>query len=215
MDDIAKYIDHTFLQKNATKEEVEKVCDEAIKYNFKALCVFPEFLPIVVNKFKNKKTLPITVVDFPIGNKSPLDKAKEAQKAIDLGAKELDLVMDVLALKDRNYKKVFEGIKAVVDLSKDIPVKVIIETCYLNPLEIASACTIAKLANAKFVKTSTGFAKGGARVEDVFLMKNTVGDNMQVKASGGIKTLKEALLFVEAGASRIGTSSSLQILKNE
>ncbi|NGX29284.1 MAG: Deoxyribose-phosphate aldolase 1 [Candidatus Anoxychlamydiales bacterium] len=215
MDSIAQYIDHTLLKKDASKKEIEKITDEAIKHGFKAVCVFPEFLPIVVKKLHGKKPLPITVVDFPLGEKSPDEKAKETQKAIDLGAKEIDMVMDFMALKNRDFKKVFDGIKAVVDTAKNIPVKVIIETCYLNPLELASACTIAKLAKAKFVKTSTGFAKGGATSQDVLLMKYAVGDDLGVKASGGIKTLEDAKLFIEAGATRIGTSASLQLIKEK
>lgn len=215
MDNIAAYIDHTLLKKEAKKEEIEKFTDEAIKHGFKGVCVFQEFLPIVVKKLTNKKPLPITVVDFPLGEKSPKEKAIEAKKAIDLGAKEIDMVMDFMALKNRDFQKVLDGIKAVVEVDKNIPIKVIIETCYLNPLELASACTIAKLAGAKFVKTSTGFAKGGAVVQDVFLMKNIAGDDIQIKAAGGIKTLQDAKLFIEAGATRIGTSASMQIIKEQ
>jgi deoxyribose-phosphate aldolase len=213
MDDMAKYIDHTFLNKQATKEDIERVCQEAIDNNFKAVCVFPEFLSIATKKLYKQKPLPITVIDFPLGEKSPREKAHEAQHALDLGAKELDMVMDFMALKNRDYQKVYDGIKAVVNVAKDVPVKVILEVCYLNPLEIASACTIAKLSGAKFVKTSTGFAKAGATVDEVLLMKNAVGKDMQVKASGGIKDYNQAKLFIEAGATRIGTSKPLEILK--
>lgn len=215
MNNIAEYIDHTFLKMDATELEIERVCDEAIKYGFKTVCVFSKFLSIVCKKLKDKKPLPITVVDFPFGNKTPFEKKQEAEKAIEDGARELDMVMNVMALKDKNYELVFEGINAVVENSKHIPVKVIIETCYLNDMEIVEACTIAKLAKAKFVKTSTGFAKGGAKVEDVFLMKNVVGDNMGVKASGGIKTYQMAKMMLEAGATRLGTSSSIQILEKK
>lgn len=212
MNNIAEYIDHTLLKMDATPQEIEKVCYEAIKYGFKSVCVFPQFLPIVTKKLKNKKPLPITVVDFPLGNRTPLEKRQEAKKAIEMGAKELDMVLNVMALKDKNFELVFDGIKAVVDEANEIPVKVIIETCYLNDIEIVIACTLAKLAKAKFVKTSTGFAKGGAKVENVFLMKNVVGDDMGVKASGGIKTFEMAKMMIDAGATRIGTSSSIQIL---
>ncbi len=215
MNDIATYIDHTFLKEKATKKDIEKAADEAVEYGFKAVCVFPKFLPILVRKLHNKKPLPITVVDFPFGAKSPHQKAIDAKKAIDLGAKEVDMVMDFMALKDRNFQKVFDGIKAVVDIAKNIVVKVILETCYLNPLELASACTIAKLAKAKFVKTSTGFAKAGATTQDVVLMKSIVGKDLGVKASGGIKTLQDAKLFIEAGATRIGTSASVQLIKEK
>ena len=142
MNDIAKYIDHTLLKKEASVEEIEKVCDEAIKYGFKAVVVFPEFLPIVTKKLKDKKPLPVTVIDFPLGNKSPDEKASLAKEAIENGAKELDMVIDVIALKDKDYQKVFDGIQKVVKAAQSVPVKVIIETCYLNPLEIASACTL-------------------------------------------------------------------------
>ncbi len=212
MDNIAEYIDHTFLKMNATKQEIEKVCDEAIKYGFKSVCVFPKFLPIITKKLKNKKPLAITVIDFPLGNKTPLEKKQEAKIAMENCAQELDMVMDVMALKDKNYELVFEGIKAVVDEAKNAFVKVIIETCYLNDIEIVSACTISKLAKAKFVKTSTGFAKEGAKVEKVFLMKCVVGDDMGVKASGGIRTYQMAKMMIDAGATRLGTSSSIQIL---
>lgn len=213
MNNLAEYIDHTFLKMDAAQADIERICDEAVKYGFKGVCVFPKFLPIVVKKLKNKKPVPIAVVDFPLGNKTPLEKRQEAQKAIKDGAKELDMVMNVMALKDKNFELVFEGIKAVVDEAGDVLVKVIIETCYLNDIEIVEACTIAKLAKAKFVKTSTGFAKEGARVENVFLMKNVVGDDMGVKASGGIKTYEMAKMMIEAGATRLGTSSSIQVLE--
>ena len=215
MINLAKYIDHTFLKKDAQEKEINKVCDEAIKYNFKALCVYPEFLPLVCKRLKKTKILPITVIDFPGGDKSPEEKVKEAKKAVLLGAKEIDMVIDVLALKDKNYLKVFEGIKKVVDACKKIPVKVIIETCYLNKTEIVIASALAKLAKASFVKTSTGFGKHGAKPEDVFLIKEIVGEDMQVKASGGIKTYENAILMINAGASRLGTSSSIVLLEKK
>ena len=152
-------------------------------------------------------------MDFPSGEASPKEKATEALDAINKGADEIDFVVDVLALKDQDYKKVFDGIKSVVDVAKHLPVKVIIETFYLNDYEKIIACSLAKAAGAKFVKTSTGI-KGGATAEDVSLMKKIVGENMFVKASGGIKTLEDAILMIDAGASRIGTSKSLELIKN-
>ncbi len=211
MEDIAKNIDHTLLKQDATKEELINLCHEAIKYGFKGVCVYPKDLKVVIPELKDSKVLPIAVVDFPKGDSSPKDKAHDAKKAVDLGAKEIDMVIDVLALKDKNFKLVYDGIKAVVDAAK-CPVKVIIETCYLNYNEKVIACALSDMAGAKFVKTSTGFGKGGATVEDVLLMRKIVSDHVQVKASGGIRTYEKAIEMIDAGADRIGTSQSVNII---
>lgn len=211
MQDIAKYIDHTLLKPDASKDELINLCKEALKYGFKGVCVYPKDLPIVTKELKGSKVLPVAVIDFPSGEASPKEKAQETKKAIELGAKEIDMVMDVLALKDKKYHKVYDGIKAVVDVA-NCPVKVIIETCYLNYNEKVIACALAEMAGAKFVKTSTGFGKGGATVEDVLLMRKIVSDDIQVKASGGIRSYETAIEMIDAGADRIGTSQSVKII---
>ena len=213
MGNIEQYIEHTLLKKNLKNGDIEKLCKEAIEHKFKAVCIFPEYLKIAKDFLKNKGPILVTVIDFPDGDKTPEEKEKEARSAIEMGAQEIDLVMDILALKDKNYSKVFDGISRVVKIDHNVLVKVIIETCYLNHDEKVIACALAQLAKARFVKTSTGFAKAGATIEDVLLLKKTIGKNMHVKASGGIKTLEEAMMFINAGASRIGTSAALKMLK--
>ncbi|MBN2478865.1 MAG: deoxyribose-phosphate aldolase [Parachlamydiales bacterium] len=215
MDKIAKFIDHTLLKKDLKKEDIKKLCEEAIKYGFKGVCIYPEYLKIAKQYLNEKGPILISVVDFPTGDKSPDEKAIEAKKVKDDGAEEIDMVIDVLALKDKNYKKVFEGISKVVKAVSPIPVKVIIETCYLNYNEKVIAATLSKLAGAKFVKTSTGFAKSGATSQDVFLLKQVVGDDVEVKASGGIKNFEDANMMIQAGATRLGTSCSVKIISEK
>ncbi len=214
MCDLAKYIDHTCLKNDTVQKDIKKLCEEAVKYNFKGVCVLPKFVKFARSILKNESPVVISVVDFPIGDKSPDKKAQEAKDLVENGVQEIDMVLDVLALKDKDYSKVFDGIKKVVDIASPIPVKVIIETCYLNHDEKVIACALAQLAKASFVKTSTGFGTSGATFQDVFLMKQIVGNNMSVKASGGVKTKEDALLMIQAGASRIGSSASLDIVKS-
>jgi len=209
---LPSYIDHTFLKKNASAEDIKRICGEAVKYNFKTVCIFKEYLEIASKLLKNKNPIPITVIDFPMGISSPYEKAKETKDAIKKGAKEIDVVIDYKSLIGKNYKLVFDGIKAVVDTAEEILVKVIIETSELTDYEKIIACALSKAANAAFVKTSTGLSKTGATKEDVALMEEIIGDNMHVKASGGIKTLSDALIMIKAGAERIGTSSSCKIM---
>jgi deoxyribose-phosphate aldolase len=207
---IASFIDHTLLKKEATKEEIEKLCLEAIKYEFKAVCVYPEHLFQIVFLLKNKVPIPITVVDFPLGEKSPEEKAKEAKKAFTMGAKEIDMVLNIKALKNKDYKLVFDGIRAVVDAVL-IPVKVIIETGALNYDQKVIATSLACAAKAAFIKTSTGKISG-ATIEDVQLIRKIVDNDMKIKASGGIKTLEDVKKMIKAGANRIGSSSSVNIV---
>ncbi|OGN59417.1 MAG: deoxyribose-phosphate aldolase [Chlamydiae bacterium RIFCSPHIGHO2_12_FULL_27_8] len=211
MNNIAKYIDHTFLKKDATSKEIEKVCLEAMEYGFYGVCLYPKFLSVAKKILKKNGPKLIAVVDFPNGDGEPHEKGLEAKDAIEKGAEEIDFVIDVLALKDQNYKKVFDGMKSVVDSSKGVLVKAIIETAYLNYDDKIIACALAKAAGVTFIKTSTGL-KGGATVADIALIKKIIGENMYIKASGGIKTAQDALSMINAGASRIGTSSSLKIL---
>lgn len=210
---LAKMIDYTILKPEATDEDVRKVCREAREYGFASVCIYPKFLHIAVKELDGSAVKPIAVIDFPDGSGSPREKAKEAKETIALGAKELDMVIDKIALKKRNYIKVLKGIRGVVKAAMPHPVKVIIEAGELDEIEKVAACVLAKVAGAAFVKTSTGFGKGGgATVEDVALMKKVVGDGMEVKASGGIKTRKDAEAMIAAGATRIGTSSGVTII---
>lgn len=210
--DLSKYIDHTLLRLDAKKEDIEKLCKEAIAHNFKGVCVNSNFIPLIAKLLEGKKTIPIATVGFPLGAMVSSAKAFEAKEAISLGAKEIDMVMNIGALKDKDYNKVFFDIKNVVDEVKPFPVKVIIETSLLEKEEKIIACILSQVANAAFVKTSSGFGKGGASVEDIILMKSVLGNGMKIKASGGINTKQKAEEMIKNGADRIGSSASLKII---
>jgi len=210
---LAGMIDHSLLKPNSTLEELEKICQEAIEFKFKAVCINPIFVGEAVSLLKGTDVLVCSVVGFPFGTHSPQTKAFEASEVIRLGAKEVDMVIRVGALKDKRDREVVEDIRAVVDAAKGCPVKVILETCYLTDEEKIRGCKLVMEAGASFVKTSTGFASGGATVEDLRLMRKTVGKDFGVKAAGGIRTLEDALKMIEAGATRLGTSGSVAILK--
>ncbi len=209
---MADYIDHTILKPDASKAEIEKTCGEAIEHGFKTVCVNSANIELVAELLKNQKPVPIAVVGFPLGAAISVAKAFEAREAVKVGAKEIDMVVNLGALKAKNYRKVLVDIQAVVDAVVPCPVKVIIETCCLNEDEKIVACALAKAAGAGYVKTSTGFAGGGAVVEDVALMRRIVGDDLGVKASGGIKTKEDVRKMIKAGASRIGASASVDIV---
>lgn len=209
---LASIIDHTCLRADASSDDIRKLCDEAITYGFKTVCVSLANLPLAVKLLEGQKTYPITVIDFPLGEGSLQDKVDETKKAISIGAKEIDMVMNYKALKKKGYKQVLEEIKAVVTAA-GCPVKVIIEACFLNHDEKVAACVLAKAAGAHFVKTSTGFGSGGATVEDVALMRSVVGDDMGVKASGGIRSYQDAMNLKRAGANRLGLSASVKVIE--
>ncbi len=210
---LAGMIDHSLLRPNATLEELKKVCQEAIEYDFKAVCINPIFVAEAASLLKGENVLICSVVGFPFGTQSANVKAYETKEVIGLGAREIDMVIRVGALKDKRDREVVEDIRAVVDAAKGCPAKVILETCYLTDEEKIRGCKLAMEAGASFVKTSTGFASGGATVEDVKLMRNTVGKDFGVKAAGGIRTCEDALKMIEAGANRLGTSGSLLIME--
>jgi deoxyribose-phosphate aldolase len=210
---LANMIDHSLLKPNSTLEELKKTCQEAIEYKFKAVCINPIFVAEAVSLLKGTDVIVCSVVGFPFGTHSATTKAFEASEVIRLGAKEVDMVIRVGALKDKKDQEVLEDIRAVVDTAKGYPVKVILETCYLTDEEKIRGCRLVREAGGSFVKTSTGFASGGATVEDVTLMRKTVGKDFGVKAAGGIRTLEDALKMIEAGATRLGTSSSVAIIK--
>ncbi len=212
--DILGMIDHTLLKPDATKDMIKTLCDEAAKYKFAAVCVNPYYVKLCKEILKDTDVKVATVIGFPLGANTKEVKAYETQDAINNGADEIDMVINIGALKFKDYKTVKEDIEAVVDVAKGKAiVKVIIETCLLTDEEKVKACELAMEAEADFVKTSTGFSTGGANIKDVKLMKSIVGDKLGVKASGGVRELDTAKKMVEAGATRLGTSSGIKIAK--
>jgi len=209
----AGIIDHTLLNPDAAEAQLIQLCEEAKQYGFATVCVYPAHIPLTAKQLKNSPVKPIAVVDFPKGEGASQAKAAEARQAILAGAKEIDMVIHVGALKAKNYGYVYRDIEAVVEAAKPHIVKVIIETAKLNNVEKIAACTLAKAAGAACVKTSTGFGGGGATVEDVALMRQVVGADIGVKASGGIRTKADALKMVQAGANRIGASAGVTIVR--
>jgi len=210
--EVVSAIEHTLLRPTATEEEIDRLCDEAVQYGFYGVCVNPVYVRRAVEKLKDTSAKVVSVVGFPLGANTQCCKAREAEELVELGVDELDMVLNISMMKSRDYKYVYEDIKSVVEASQGRCVKVIIETCYLTQEEKIAACVIAKLAGAKFVKTSTGFGPSGATIEDVHLMKWCVPE-LGVKASGGIKSYEQAVKMLLAGASRIGTSSGVNIVK--
>ncbi|NLN15459.1 MAG: deoxyribose-phosphate aldolase [Tissierellia bacterium] len=206
-------IDHTLLKADTNKEAIISLCEEAKRYKFAAVCVNPYYVSLCREILKGSGVKVATVVGFPLGANTKDVKAYETRRAVEDGADELDMVLNIAALKNKEYQVVKEDIKAVVEAAGGRIVKVILETCLLNEEEKIKACQLALEAGADFVKTSTGFSTAGASVEDVKLMKSVVGDRMEVKASGGIRDYETAMKMIEAGASRIGTSSGIKIVE--
>ncbi len=212
--DVAKTIDHTLLKPDATREQVKKVCDEAKANGFASVCVNPSFIGYVAEQLQGSGVAPCCVIGFPLGATTPEVKAFETETAVAAGAKEVDMVINVGAVKGAEWELVRRDIEAVVRAAKGrAKVKVIIETCLLTDAEKVKACETSRDAGADFVKTSTGFSTGGATVADVRLMRQTVGPKLGVKASGGVKDFKTAMAMLEAGANRLGTSSGIAIAK--
>ena len=212
---IAKMIDHTMLKADATTETIKRYCSEAKEYGFASVCVNTCHVPLVAEELKGSDVKVCCVVGFPLGAMSTAAKAFEAKTAVQDGADEVDMVINVGGMKDGNYEMVKSDIKAVVDASEGRTVKVIIETCLLTKDEIVKACELSVEAGASFVKTSTGFSTGGALASDVALMKKTVGDRAKVKASGGIRTYEQAMELINAGADRIGAGNGVILLAKE
>ncbi len=208
-----KMIDHTLLKPEATKEMIENLCREAKEFDFKSVCVNPYWVSTAYEELRDSDVLVCTVVGFPLGATTKETKFFETDFAVQEGADEIDMVINVGALKSKQYDVVLEDIKSVVQAANGRTVKVIIETCLLTDEEKVKACELSKEAGANFVKTSTGFSTAGANVEDVELMRSIVGDALEVKASGGIRDLDTALKMIEAGASRLGVSAGVQIMK--
>ena len=211
--EMAKYIDHTLLKPQASLEDIRKVCDEAKALNTASVCVNPSYIKFVAEQLADSDVTPCCVIGFPLGATTPNVKAFEAAEAVANGAREVDMVINVGAVKSGDWALVERDIAAVVTaVDGEAAVKVIIETCLLTDEEKVLACQAAKRVGADFVKTSTGFSTGGATVHDVKLMRETVGPDMGVKAAGGIHNRAEAEAMIEAGATRIGASSGIAIV---
>jgi len=217
MTNLARFIDHTLLKPEATAQQVEKLCQEAKTYGFASVCINPSDVKLATELMRGSAVKVCTVVGFPLGATLALVKVFEAEQAINNGATEIDMVINIGALKSGNVSLVEQDIATVVKTCHQHGAicKVIIETALLTDDEKVRVCQLAKQANADFVKTSTGFSTGGATVADVALMRRTVGTEMGVKASGGIKTLADAQAMLDAGASRLGTSAGVQIMQAE
>ncbi|GAA0353137.1 deoxyribose-phosphate aldolase [Alkalibacterium iburiense] len=214
MESIEKYIDHTLLKPEATDLQIQQICIEAREHHFKAVCINPSWVKYASDILSQTDVAICTVIGFPLGANASKVKAYEAKQAVADGADEVDMVINIGAVKSEDYSLVYQDIKAVVDAVKgEALVKVIIETSLLSDNEKARACEAAKRAGADFVKTSTGFSTGGATIEDVKLMRRTVGPKMGVKASGGVRTIEDAKAMIEAGATRIGTSNGVALVE--
>lgn len=210
--ELARYFDHTLLKPFATQGDIQGLCREALDYQFYSVCVNPCHVALVSRTLTGSGVKTCSVVGFPLGCSTSQVKAVEAGRAVEDGADEIDMVLAVGALKQGLHDQVENDIRAVVAAAGQALVKVIIEACYLSDSEKRAACSIAERAGADFVKTSTGFGSGGALVEDIRLMKSVVGDRLQIKASGGISTLEQALAMIEAGADRLGASAGVTII---
>ncbi|WP_027340791.1 deoxyribose-phosphate aldolase [Halonatronum saccharophilum] len=210
---IANMIDHTVLKADTLKEDVILKCQEAKEYNFASVCINPTFVSLVNKELEGTPVKVCTVIGFPLGNNTAETKAFETKNAIKKGADEVDMVINIGAVKSEAWDVVREDISAVVKAAEGKAiVKVIIETCYLTQEEKRKVCKIAKEVGADFVKTSTGFGSGGATVEDITLMREVVGEKLGVKASGGVRSIEDAQAMIEAGATRIGASSGVKII---
>lgn len=210
---VAKYIDHTLLKPDSTREQIDKILEEAKKYQFKSVCINPTHVSYASQQLLDTDVLVCTVIGFPLGATTTDVKVFETENAIKNGASEIDMVINIGDLKDQRYDEVQKDIEGVIAAANGKTVKVIIETVLLTDEEKVKACELAEKAGATFVKTSTGFAGGGATPEDVKLMKDTVGNRLEVKASGGVRSLEDFEKMIEAGATRIGASAGVQIIE--
>ncbi|MGB4919367.1 MAG: deoxyribose-phosphate aldolase [Lactococcus raffinolactis] len=208
-----KYIDHTVLKADTPKAKVQQIIDEAIQYDFMSVCINPTWVSFAAEKLAATDVKVCTVIGFPLGANTSTVKAFEAAEAIKNGADEVDMVINIGAAKDGDWDLVESDIQAVVDASKDVTTKVIIETSLLTDEEKVKACQAAVRAGSDFVKTSTGFSTAGATVADIALMRQTVGPDLGVKASGGVRSIADAQAMIEAGATRLGTSNGVDIMK--
>jgi deoxyribose-phosphate aldolase len=210
----ASYIDHTLLKQDATVAQIKQLCLEAKQFQFASVCVQPHYVKLAANELKGTRVKVCTVIGFPLGSNTTDIKVAETTLAIEQGAQEIDMVINISWLKDNHDQKIVEEIKRIKQACGSNLLKVILETCLLTVEEKIRACNLAKQAGADFVKTSTGFSTGGATVEDIVLMRTTVGPNLGVKASGGIKSFTDLQAMIRAGATRIGTSSGVKLLES-
>jgi deoxyribose-phosphate aldolase len=210
--ELMKHIDHTLLKAFATWEEIQILCDEAIEYKTASVCIPPAYIERIRKKYQDKINI-CTVIGFPLGYSCLESKLMECEQAIKDGADEIDMVINISHVKNKDYDKVQHEIEAVKKAAGEKIVKVIIETCYLTEEEKIAMCHAVTLAGADYIKTSTGFGTGGATMEDIQLFKKYIGYNVKIKAAGGIKTLSELEAFINEGCSRIGTSSAINLIK--
>ncbi len=213
INEIVSRVDHTLLSSTATFTDIKNLCDEGMKYGVASVCIPPCFVEKSKEYVKDKLKI-CTVIGFPNGYNEKFVKVFEASKALESGADEIDMVINIGLLKEKNYSAVFEEIKSIKEICEKNILKVIIETCLLTQKEKIEMCRIITDANADFIKTSTGFSKSGAKIEDILLFKEHIGNNVKIKAAGGIRTIDDAKNFIEAGASRLGTSRIIKILEN-
>ena len=211
--ELLKYVDHTLLKPYADWEEIKLLCEEAIKYQTASVCIPPNYVKRVHDAYGEKINI-CTVVGFPLGYSTTEAKVAECVQALKDGAGEIDMVINITDVKNKDYKKVEEEIRTLKETLGDHILKVIIETCYLTTEEKIEMCQAVTKAGADYIKTSTGFGTSGAAIEDVVLFKKHLGPNVKIKASGGIKTLEDMEAFIEAGCSRLGTSSAVKLINN-
>ncbi|WP_308654994.1 deoxyribose-phosphate aldolase [uncultured Anaerococcus sp.] len=212
--EIYAHIDHTLLKAFAKWEDIEKLCDEAVKYQTASVCIPQTYIKRVKEKYGDKLTI-CTVIGFPLGYNLTESKIVEAEQSLANGASEIDMVVNISDVKNGDYEKVENEIRAIKEAVGDKILKVIIETCYLTEEEKIAMCEAVTKAGADYIKTSTGFGTDGARMEDVILFKDHIGENVKIKAAGGVKTKEDLVAFIEAGCDRIGTSSAIKMLKGE
>ena len=213
--EINKFIDHTLLDREISSIQIKKLCAEALEYNFKSVCISPEWVSLASSLLQKTDILICTVIGFPFGTSSTEEKISEVRKALTEGVDEFDVVLNQEYFKKGDHQYVLDEIKAIIDIVNGKTVKIILETCLLNKQEIIESCNLSLEAGATFVKTSTGFSKYGARKEDIVIMKKTINRRGEIKASGGIKSFHDAKKFIDLGATRIGTSSGVKIIEEE
>lgn len=212
--EIYAHIDHTLLKAFAKWEDIEKLCDEAVKYQTASVCIPQTYIKRVKEKYGDKLTI-CTVIGFPLGYNLTESKIVEAEQSLANGASEIDMVVNISDVKNGDYEKVENEIRAIKEAVGDKILKLIIETCYLTEEEKIAMCEAVTKAGADYIKTSTGFGTDGARMEDVILFKEHIGQNVKIKAAGGVRTKEDLIAFIEAGCDRIGTSSAIKMLKGE
>ncbi len=213
--ELAAFIDHTLLKAEATRAEIERMCEEALKYSFKGVCVNSIYVPLVASLLKNSAVLPVSVVGFPLGAMLLGAKVRETELAVQAGAKEIDTVIAIGLLKSGDWKAVEDDIRQTVKAAGSIPVKVILETGLLSEQELIQSCKVSESAGAAFVKTATGFLGRGASLHDIRVMRKSVSAKVQIKASGGVKTFQHARELILAGADRLGTSSGVALVTGQ